>query len=342
MGAVRVKRAWQGLVISIAIALLAVTGVAQAAASPASIRLTQSGSFVLAAGSNFTPGESLNVVAKINGGSVTRPQIAGKNGEFTLGFAPPAGYSGPLVVTAGTARGAMQFTAKTTASLPGQVLNLKSWKLTLPVGQGTGDGCKPQEILQPKLNSFTNEWFKVNKTGDGVVFRANVNGCTTSNSGYPRSELREMLPDGSNEAAWSIASGTHTMQIRQAVTHLPVVKPETVVAQIHGGDDDVLAVIADGKGGTNGGPAICFRNGDARAGCLDANYKLGNPYDLKIVASNGKIDIYYNGLLKGSFTSSAAECYFKVGNYTQSNLSKGDQASAYGETVLYGVKVAHA
>jgi hypothetical protein len=34
--------------------------------------------------------------------------------------------------------------------------------------------------------------------------------------------------------------------------------------------------------------------------------------------------------------------YFKVGCYTQSNETKGDKPEAYGEVVVYKLKVTHA
>src|SRR6266511_3032166 len=130
--------------------------------------------------------------------------------------------------------------------LPSGVLNLTNWKLTLPVD--TAHAGSPDEITQPELNGFQDaQYFHVNDSGNGVVFKAHCGGATTSGSGYPRSELREMNSNGSTKASWSTTSGTHTMEISQAVTHLPVVKPHVVVGQIHDAADDVIVFRFEGR-----------------------------------------------------------------------------------------------
>jgi hypothetical protein len=89
---------------------------------------------------------------------------------------------------------------------PGEVLDLTNWKINLP----SGEAGTPTEIKQPELDTyFEDPWFKVNDDCDGVQFRAPVNGNTTPNSRYSRSELREMTDNGTEHAAWSAASGTH-------------------------------------------------------------------------------------------------------------------------------------
>lgn len=48
--------------------------------------------------------------------------------------------------------------------------------------------------------------------------------------------------NGQEKAAWSNMSGVHTLKVAEAVTELPAVKPETVTAQIHDGNDDVMQI----------------------------------------------------------------------------------------------------
>lgn len=233
------------------------------------------------------------------------------------------------------------------ATLPSQVLDLTNWKITLPIdGKGGttigGASCTPIEVKQPALASYSiDPWFKVNAAGDGVAFRANIEGCTTSSSGYPRSELREMTSGGTANASWSTTSGTHTMELTEAVTHLPVVKPETVFAQIHDAADDVF--IAKATAQPDGTARLAIdHNGTVWGSVLDGAYVLGTRFTLKVVAGGGYIDIYYNGVQKVHQALSATGCYFKAGNYTQSNIVKGmDAPGAYGEVVLYSVKLTH-
>ena len=76
-----------------------------------------------------------------------------------------------------------------------------------------------------------------------------------------------MINNGIDRASWSTTSGTHTMEITQAITH------------------------------------------------------------------NGQYIYTYNVSTSG--------CYFKAGCYTQSNTSKGDASTAYGEVVIYSLSVKH-
>lgn len=152
-----------------------------------------------------------------------------------------------------------------------------------------------------------------------------------------------MTNNGSANAIWSSTSGVHTLNVRQAVTHLPVVKPQVVTAQIHNGDDDVIEVIADGnKVGPNGGIGLCYRlNGVTQTTCLDRDYVLGTPYDLKVVASGGFVQIFYNGVQVSNDAAAGSTYFFKTGAYVQSNPTKGDAPGAYGEVAIYNVNVTH-
>jgi PKD repeat protein len=224
-------------------------------------------------------------------------------------------------------------TVPSTGNLPSDVLNLSSWKLTLPVD--TSHAGSPDEYKQPELAGYQNsEYFHLNSAKDGVVFKAHCGGYTTSGSGYPRSELREMTSGGSANASWSTTSGTHTMEIRQAVTHLPVAKPHVVVGQIHDAGDDVIVFRLEGS------KLFVDQNG-VNGPVLTSNYKLGDVFTVKFIARNGGVDCYYNGQFIYTYKVSTSGCYFKAGCYTQSNTTKGDSASAYGEVVIYDVWVSH-
>jgi hypothetical protein len=233
--------------------------------------------------------------------------------------------------TAGTVTPPPQPTAIT--GLPSGQLALANWKLTLPVN--TANPGSPDEILQPELNTFQDtKYFHANSALNGVVFNAPCGGATTSGSGYPRSELREMINNGSSTASWSTTTGIHTMEITQAITHLPVVKPHVVAGQIHDAGDDVIVFRLEGT------KLFVDQNG-ANGPVLTASYRLGDVFTVKFVAHNGGVECYYNGQYIYTYKVSASGCYFKAGCYTQSNTSKGDAATAYGEVVIYSVKVTH-
>ncbi len=214
---------------------------------------------------------------------------------------------------------------------PADVLDLENWYLTLPTG-AAGD---PDTVHQPELATYSGPDFRLTEAKDGVVLTANAGGATTENSDYPRSELREM--SGTEKASWSNANGTHTLSVRQAVTALPPAKPEVTTAQIHDATSDVLAVRLES---TN----LIARyedNGRKNDITLEPAYQLGTPYDLRIVAANGRIEVYYNGTKKADIPKSGSEWYFKSGSYLQSNPTKGDAPDASGAVVLFSLLVTH-
>lgn len=225
--------------------------------------------------------------------------------------------------------------AAATCSYPAQVLNLTNWKETLPIGSSHS----PTEIKMSALTTFVhNLYFRTNPECSGVVFRAPVNGVTTSGSGYPRSELREMTSDGTVNASWSTTSGTHSMIIDEAITAVPKAKKHVVAAQIHDASDDVIVIRLEY-------PKLFVDINGKTGPTLDANYTLGKRFVVKFVASSGKINIYYNGSTLPVYTLAkrGSGNYFKAGAYTQSNCSKETvcDASNYGEVVVYSLLVQH-
>jgi len=215
------------------------------------------------------------------------------------------------------------------SSIPGGIINLTNWKLTLP----TGDD-EPDEVTQPKLTQFRDpRYFDVDALGAGVVFRAPVGGATTGNSEYARSELREMTAGGKKQASWSGESGTHVMTINQAITSLPSGKPEVVAGQIHDDEDDVVMVRLHGS--------KLFVESDGRqVGVLDPAYQLGTRFTVQFVATPGLIRITYNGVRAVDLKRDGDGYYFKAGCYTQANEDNGGEGS-YGEVVIHALTVQH-
>ena len=256
-------------------------------------------------------------------------------GSATRAPSGPTPFVGEAEVTASARRasGGADGGVAGSATRPSQLLDLRNWYLTLP----TGSSGKPDTVRQPDLDGYSSRFFQVDPRGDGVVFTADAGGVTTKNSTYPRSELREM--NGAEMASWSNRAGTHTLSVRQAVTELPTAKPELVTAQIHDAESDVMEVRLEDK------RLIAQYGGDDEGGkkefVLDQDYVLGTPYDLRLVATDGRIDVIYNGMPAGSIAESGSGWYFKTGSYLQSNTEKGDAADAVGKVVLYQVDVTH-
>ena len=245
----------------------------------------------------------------------------------TAGTTPTADTAASSVAGATTAAAAP---AVGTANIPADVIDLAPWYLTLP----TGAAGSPETIENPALAKFTNEAFKLTDKRDGVVFSARAGGVTTKNSSYPRSELREM--NGSEHAAWSNTTGSHTLDVCEAIMKTPTVKPEVVAAQIHDASDDVMQIRLEGK-------TLMVQYNDGKTETvIDPNYVLGTPYNVRIVAEGGKVDVLYNGEKKAELPLSGSGWYWKVGAYVQSSPDKGESPDATGEVAVYSLKVVHA
>lgn len=262
---------------------------------------------------------------KDNGGSVKA-----KNTEPIKTKQPTPAYP-----TADLAKKTAEKAVSTVCTYPSQILNLANWKETLP----TGSAKKPTEIKQAMLATYTeNPYFKPNSECDGVIFRAPVNGVTTSGSGYPRSELREMSPNGKNLASWATTSGTNSMFIDQAITAVPKTKKHIVAGQIHDADDDVIVIRLEY-------PKLFIDINGKTGPTLDPNYTLGKRFTVSFVASNGQIKVFYNGSANPAYVMKKAGSgnYFKAGAYTQSNCSKEKDCSNenYGEVIIYKLSVQH-
>ena len=224
------------------------------------------------------------------------------------------------------------------AILPGDVLALQNWKLTLPVD--TDHPGSPDEIEQPELADFVDPlYYHLSDDLDGVVFRAHAGGATTQGSGYPRSELREMTDNGAEEAAWSSGAGKHRMFIDQRIVHLPVEKPHIVVGQIHDDQDDVIVFRLEGSKlfidlNGNDGPV------------LTENYVLGDRFTVAFEVSGDHVDCYYDGALIYTHEQAFSGAYFKAGAYVQSSCQGDKQVpdeacEAHGEVVIHDLEVTH-
>jgi len=220
------------------------------------------------------------------------------------------------------------------AEFPSQVLDLSSWKLTVP--EDTSHPGNPDERSGKDLAQYADaRYFRVAAEGQAVLFRAPCGGKTTKGSQYPRCELREMTARGKDEASWGTADGQrHTMITSLAILKTPAVKKHVVCAQIHDADDDLMMIRLEGK------KLFVERNElpDVR---LDSNYKLGTRFAVKMEAAGGHVKVWYNEQLKMDWAVSRRGCYFKAGCYTQSNLKKGDAATAAGEVLVYRLGVSH-
>jgi len=210
------------------------------------------------------------------------------------------------------------------APLPGQVLDLTAWKISLPT---TPD---PTQVTMPELADYSDSSFRV---VSAVQFTAPVGGGVQDGAKYPRSELREMNSDGT-AAAWSTTVGHHVMELVQRITHLPTVKSELVAGQIHDANEYVVLIRLSSA------ELRAEYNGET-IGTLDDNYVLNTVFSMRVEAGDGFIDVFYNGERKAHQADTRDGCYFKAGCYTQSNGSTGDSPDDYGQVEILDLTLGH-
>jgi len=220
---------------------------------------------------------------------------------------------------------------------PGKILNLTNWKITIPISTRP-DGVA-DDVKQPELSHYSSQYFFTNPATHGVVFKAHVDGATTKGSNFPRSELREMVNNGKDNASWSSSTGTHTLFIEQAVTHLPTVRDQVVIGQIHNADEYIIFFRLEHK-------RLLVSVNHGETATLDDNYTLGKRFTVKFVVNDDKTACYYNDQLKYVYNGTFSGAYFKAGAYVQSSnrgkkKTEGELSSAYGEVEIYNVWVKH-
>lgn len=120
-----------------------------------------------------------------------------------------------------------------------------------------------------------------------------------------------MTADG-EKAAWDGRRGSHIMEIRQAVTRIPRAKPEIVAGQIHGDDDDLVLIHLSGR-------ELRVTYLDDNVVELDPDHQLGTPFTVRLVGTDGRTQVFYNGEKKFDEAISAPKNYFKTGSYCRSD-----------------------
>lgn len=235
-------------------------------------------------------------------------------------------------------------------------ISLSKWKVTLPVDENNDGSPDEYAAAQIQNGGYRNipsvKPFMYDDTGDqSLVFYAYPS-TSTSNSDYSRTELREMMNPTSTKTNWTLSKGG-TMQGKLKVVSTT---PDTsssgnsfhrvIVMQIHG----IISQADMAKYGfsSNAAPPLLkmfWIDGNLKAYkktlvnnsttgidlyssssaiWTDISYDFGkvgyDPFEIKIVASTGKLEVTVNGTNTHVFQDTSLakwpfENYFKAGNY---------------------------
>lgn len=235
---------------------------------------------------------------------------------------------------------------------PYDLLGLQNWKLNGL--RGTPSNNDYVDAI-PNLQSYTNSnWFFLEN--NWTIFQVWAGSDTSSGSGNPRMELRELTANGNNNIFWDgTTSKEHRMKWRVRVDRLPS-SGKVCFGQIHDKTDkfdDVIRVQCQGKANQTSGSVKMRINGYVTevlegGGKTVGNFNLGEEMYLELTYKNSIVKLYRldnNGnRVSTIFTSkkaSAKQNYFKAGNYLQSMKGKSYKSSDYGRVGIQKLEVFH-
>lgn len=225
----------------------------------------------------------------------------------------------------------------TPSEIPTGSVDLSNWKLTLPVG-----GVKKPTEIQPAelVAGYSNPpYFRIGDDG-ALTFFSPVNGVTTQNAKYARTELRELLDPSNDNNNWNPGSGTHLLSATLKVTQVPSTG-KVIIGQIHGFGDGARPLVK-----------LQYNNGNIEAlvklnpnSATDTKFslgavKLGDMLNYEIKADNGKLFVSVNGKTVVADVNkwNGSSVYFKAGVYPQDSEGGSSEGAA---AVFYSLKKFH-
>lgn len=246
--------------------------------------------------------------------------------------------------------------------MPTSILPWSSYgKLTLPVDEDGSEGA--DEIPAADLVSYSSiYWFNPSPgqlsrsgyraQGGETVFWTPVNGNgRTSESEFPRTEMREQLDLNDDSGNWRL-SGTHIQRGTVTITQLPT--PTTferdaiiTFAQMHSVNNvpPVKLQIQSSQNGTTkvfGNYNLRQREGNAVNSDIELPVVIGTKFSYEIKVVDGTVTTTIDGTMIDRRDLRPAwlfqEFYFKAGSYLGNNSAT---ASGFGEVVYSSIQTIH-
>ena len=172
-------------------------------------------------------------------------------------------------------------------------------------------------------------YFYLDSNGDTVFKQLVENGRTSTGTKYARTELRELTASGA-KAAWNGSSGTHYMQGRSKIDHVPSAKPWVCFFQVHDASSDLARIQ------TEDGAIVCRRTPPGSSSeirtVIRTSYTIGDWYSWELRIESGTMTVKLDGVtvLTASGMGESG-CYFKAGCYNQVNNRSDGGGAATGE-----------
>ncbi len=250
-------------------------------------------------------------------------------------------------------------------------IDLNNWKVTLPIGSGSPTEVKPPAILNYATNSVLKDFMYNDSTDGSLVFYTYPGGATTTNSSYPRTELREQMIPGSNNTNWTFAQGGRmkgTLSVPEMSKDAGGNFHRSIIMQIHGRLTDAQKSQI-GASDNNAPPIlkIYWYKGKIRVKTKVLNdlnasnteiletsawgdddgfnfsEEVGHDqFTLEIIASEGRMEVILNDSESKVYDDihmqkwGVFENYFKAGNYLSST-----EENAFAKVKYYDLEVSH-
>lgn len=201
-----------------------------------------------------------------------------------------------------------------------------------------------------------------------VGIRTRVDAEIMANSSWPRNEFRGVNKDGSKQA-YNAKVGEHWQHQRGKLLHIPPNKSEIVLAQLHNGASDRIALRIQKTGTPNNRPRLIWRVNGAEVyvfkdPILAADDPAYDGYEWRAAwrvggagVADGVVRLYDGDMTTPVYTSTASKLvatagvttwYDKAGNYLQTtdghdpdNTTFYDVSTEYGYVELFDLRHGH-
>ena len=220
------------------------------------------------------------------------------------------------------------------------MIDLATWNLSIPVG------VPATTINTPLLVGGYQDYYFKTQNGR-LLFWTPVNGSTTANASYPRSELRETLANGTLRN-WTYPGAEHTLSAQVSVNQVPSTG-KIVIGQIHahGSSWPLLKLEYQYKTKTATANLVAkIRSAptDAEGAVITvlSGITLNQPFNYQITLTpQGTLQIQINDTLLSRTLDAAwatKPLYFKAGVYVQDNSGYETEAGA---ATFYDLRISH-
>ena len=214
------------------------------------------------------------------------------------------------------------------------MIDLNTWNLTIPVGEPA------TTISTPLLAAgYQDDYFK--NIDGALFFWAPVDGTTTKNAKYPRSELRETYADGKLRN-WKYQDADNFLRATLRVTQVPSTG-KIVIGQIHNveGTDPPIKLQYQYKPDLKTGVISAIYRLQPGASTVSATVLSNVPLDQDFsytiaLTKSGTLAVYAKTpstdtkrwTVKLDPSWAAQTMYFKAGSYVQDNVGDNTEAGA--------------